>query len=75
MGMGSRPCRRPSARGERGRVFVSTNAGVVAALDADSGQAIWAFQYDSPLNQAMGRNGMNPYGVRQGKNYPPNPCW
>ena len=31
-----------------GRVFVLTNAAVVAAFDADSGQPLWAFQYDSP---------------------------
>ena len=55
-----------------GRVYVATNAGVVAALDADTGQTVWAYQYDSPLNQVMG-NRMGGYGYRPGKNYPPNP--
>jgi outer membrane protein assembly factor BamB len=30
-----------------GRVFVTTNAGVVAAFEADSGRPVWAYQYDS----------------------------
>ncbi|MCE5328114.1 MAG: PQQ-binding-like beta-propeller repeat protein [Planctomycetaceae bacterium] len=33
-----------------GRVFVLTNAGAVAAFDAESGQAVWAYQYDSAVN-------------------------
>ncbi len=32
-----------------GRVYALTNAGVVAAADAQSGQALWAYQYESIL--------------------------
>ncbi|HAU38695.1 MAG TPA: hypothetical protein DCX07_13385, partial [Phycisphaerales bacterium] len=37
-----------------GRVFVLTNAGVLAAFDADTGQAVWACQYDSDVNRGGG---------------------
>lgn len=30
-----------------GRVFVTTNAGLVAAFDAESGQGLWSYQYES----------------------------
>jgi outer membrane protein assembly factor BamB len=33
-----------------GRAFVLTNAGALAAFDADTGQPVWAYQYDSALN-------------------------
>lgn len=57
-----------------GRVYVSTNAGVVAAFEADTGQPAWAYQYDSPYamsnaNPNQGFNG-DPMGSMQ---FPPNP--
>ncbi|MFP4052922.1 MAG: PQQ-binding-like beta-propeller repeat protein [Phycisphaerae bacterium] len=33
-----------------GKVFAATNAGVIAAMDAETGQSIWAYQYDSDVN-------------------------
>lgn len=37
-----------------GRVFATTNAGVLAAFDAENGKGLWACQYDSNLN--VGQN-------------------
>lgn len=46
-----------------GRVFVLTNAAVVAAFDADSGQPLWAFQYDTTTsNGSINRRFYNGYG-------------
>ncbi len=33
-----------------GRVYALSNAGAVAAFDAETGQSLWAYQYDSSLN-------------------------
>ncbi len=33
-----------------GRVTVLTNSGVVSAFEADTGRALWAYQYDSSVN-------------------------
>jgi len=55
-----------------GRVLVVTNAGVVAAFDAATGRALWAYQYPSAFSQ--GRSG--PIQFRYGQvntAYPPNP--
>ena len=56
-----------------GRVFALTNAGAVAAFEADSGQAIWAYQYESDVNARRSY----PYSIstlRQKVAYmPPNP--
>lgn len=43
-----------------GTLFVTTNAGVIGAFDADTGQALWAYQYDTA----------NPGPGRQHRNYP-----
>ena len=58
-----------------GRVFVTTNAGVVAAFEADTGRGIWAYQYDSWRNQPVDpSNRMISYQKMQSqKTYPPNP--
>ncbi|MHC4563610.1 MAG: outer membrane protein assembly factor BamB family protein, partial [Planctomycetota bacterium] len=45
-----------------GQVFVLTNAGVIAAYDASSGQPSWAYQYDSYLNRS-GSDGQMPGGA------------
>ncbi|MDP6542886.1 MAG: PQQ-binding-like beta-propeller repeat protein [Phycisphaerae bacterium] len=60
-----------------GMAFVATNAGVVAAFEAESGAAVWAYQYDSKINKAMSRYGsriqltgqpsVNPIIVTRGK--------
>ena len=43
-----------------GRAFVLTNAAVVAAFDADSGQPLWAFQYyDAPSGGGAPFRGWN----------------
>ncbi len=42
-----------------GRAFALTNAGAIAAFEADSGQAIWAYQYESDVNI----RGRYPYSV------------
>lgn len=56
-----------------GRVFALTNAGAIAAFEADSGQAIWAYQYESDVNIRRSY----PYSSisqRQNVTYmPPNP--
>lgn len=49
-----------------GRVYVLTNTGVLAAYEADSGQPLWAYQYES----TMGNSGM-PLSRRPGRAYPP----
>ena len=54
-----------------GRVFAITNAGVVAALDCDTGQMIWAYQYDSPLNQVISRVRRSPSNLRD--SFSPSP--
>ncbi|MHC4984562.1 MAG: outer membrane protein assembly factor BamB family protein, partial [Planctomycetota bacterium] len=61
-------CSPPTVAG--GRVYALTNAGVLAAYDADSGQALWAYQYDSTLNGVQGASG----GLRSDSViYPVNP--
>ncbi len=57
-----------------GRVFVCTNAGVVAGFEADTGRGLWAYQYDSSLNQPA-RSGRRSYHPPQPgtPTYPPNP--
>jgi outer membrane protein assembly factor BamB len=37
-----------------GRVFAANNAGVVAALDAESGRVIWVYRYDSERDRRRG---------------------
>jgi outer membrane protein assembly factor BamB len=37
-----------------GRAYVTTNAGAVAAVDAETGEPIWGYQYDSKVNSASG---------------------
>jgi len=53
-----------------GRVTLTTNAGLITCLSADTGQPLWNYQYDS-----MPR--VNPYNRAQGEGptvpYPPNP--
>jgi len=50
-----------------GRVFVVTNAGVVAAFESHTGQAVWAYQYDGGFkNTASIRRYVKP-----GSTYPP----
>ena len=52
-----------------GKVYVLTNAGVLAAFDAETGQGLWAYQYASDVNQ-MGRY----YNPNQQQAFdPPNP--
>ena len=51
-----------------GKVYVSTNGGVVAAYEAETGLAIWAYQYDSGLN-TVDASGM-PRANRGGVNAP-----
>jgi outer membrane protein assembly factor BamB/tetratricopeptide (TPR) repeat protein len=55
-----------------GRVFVTTNAGVLAAFDAECGQAIWAHQYNSQVSPSRGQSEMiqsrvNPLLVARGR--------
>ncbi len=54
-----------------GRVYVATNAGVVAAFEADTGQPAWAYQYDSP--HGMLNNPNMGYNPNPGPGYPGNP--
>jgi len=55
-----------------GRVFALTNAGVLAAFDADKGRPLWAYQYDSRVNQAGSiRRSISPGQIGTGR--PPNP--
>lgn len=37
-----------------GVVYVLTNAGVVAAFEAETGRALWAYQYNSAVNRSSG---------------------
>lgn len=38
-----------------GRVYFVTDSGVAACLDADSGRAVWAYQYASDVGELAGR--------------------
>lgn len=50
-----------------GKVLAMTNSGVVAALDAGTGQPLWAYQYPSVLEPSTGRDGMRQrYDSRNG---------
>lgn len=42
-----------------GKVFVVTNLGVIAASDANTGQPLWAYQYESQVEASLRAN---PYG-------------
>ncbi|KKL96315.1 hypothetical protein LCGC14_1845710, partial [marine sediment metagenome] len=55
-----------------GRVFACTNAGVVAAFEADSGRGVWAYQYDSARNRPVSSQRIYRPPV-PGVSYPPNP--
>jgi outer membrane protein assembly factor BamB len=56
-----------------GRVFAVTNAGVIAAFEADSGRALWAYQYESPTDSS-GLVSRKPRQSGQvGSGFPPNP--
>jgi outer membrane protein assembly factor BamB/tetratricopeptide (TPR) repeat protein len=37
-----------------GRVYVVTNAGAMAAMDAETGEPIWGYQYESRINVSSG---------------------
>lgn len=39
-----------------GRVYVTTNAGVIAAFDSETGKSLWAYQYDTGLNPEPGHH-------------------
>jgi outer membrane protein assembly factor BamB len=52
-----------------GKVFALTNAGVIGAFDAQDGQPLWAYQYDSGLNGSRDMN--NYYAIKT--TMPPNP--
>ena len=55
-----------------GRVFAVTNSGVLAAFDALTGRALWAYQYPSSLASALyQRKYYRSGGVVAA--YPPNP--
>jgi outer membrane protein assembly factor BamB len=54
-----------------GRVFVATNSGVVAAFEAESGQPLWAYQYDSRANRGTNPAAMGYYNPYQQMVYPP----
>ncbi len=49
-----------------GRVYVVTNAGALAALDAETGEPIWGYQYDSTLNGSSGGSGGMRLSFRMG---------
>ena len=53
-----------------GRVYVCTNAGVVASLDAETGQPNWAYQYPSIINTGTPTRSV-PSTAWQGKVYKP----
>ncbi|HHH76660.1 MAG TPA: hypothetical protein ENL03_06520, partial [Phycisphaerae bacterium] len=58
-----------------GRVYVLTNAGVIASLDAGTGSPFWAYQYSSTVNTGSTSSnrsvvklaGMNPIIVSRGQ--------
>ena len=52
-----------------GRVFATTNAGVAAAFEADTGRAIWAYQYQTRGPESRGRS----RAAQVRRMYPPNP--
>ena len=57
-----------------GRVFVTTNGGIVAAFDAAEGQILWAYQYPSHFDAFTGVRSRRvyPWGA-SGAAYPVNP--
>ncbi len=59
-----------------GRVFIINNAGVIGCFDQRTGQPVWAYQYDSELDDGQRRGysymtqvdfGVNPILVYQGR--------
>ena len=44
-----------------GRVYVTTNAGAIAAMDAETGEPIWGYQYESRINVASQRSMRSAY--------------
>lgn len=56
-----------------GRVFALTNAGVLAAFDADKGRPLWAYQYDSKVNRPGAARPQYSQRGQIGTGTPPNP--
>ena len=54
-----------------GTVYATTNSGAVAAFEADTGRPIWAYQYDSQVNNAHASRYGTPTSTTQLN--PPNP--
>ena len=56
-----------------GRVYVTTNAGALAAMDAETGEPIWGYQYDSRINVSSGSSMQGFYSGRMAVWMPGNP--
>ena len=63
-----------------GRVFVTTNAGLLAAFSADTGQVLWVYQYESDPFVNSRRGSITPVGTDspqtrefKASSCPPNP--
>lgn len=48
-------CRASTPAMADGMVFALTNSGVLAAFEAETGRPVWAYQYDSNVNQPASR--------------------
>ncbi len=70
MGLMQEPGSPPAVSG--GRVFATSNAGVVSCFDAFTGQIIWAHQYHAQTANANQMRAMARGGLPQGQD-PPNP--
>ncbi len=56
-----------------GRVFATTNDGVVAAFEAEAGRALWAYQYGNVLSATRYRRPQNFIAGQIRTEHPPNP--
>jgi len=56
-----------------GRVFVTTNAGVVAAFEEETGEPLWGYQYDSRMNTPTTVARFSPYSQPTAVYRPANP--
>ncbi len=54
-----------------GRIYVTTNSGVIAAFEEETGEPLWGYQYASRINNAAGMIVRPRYGAYQAAAHPP----
>jgi outer membrane protein assembly factor BamB len=64
LGIRTQRCSPPAV--SDGRVFALPNIGVLVALDAEAGQPLWAYHYESVLNPSGSTRGSSAYALDPG---------